>query len=329
MKAIVYDSNNRCFKEEYMEKPIPTGKDLLVQVKAVSVNPIDLKIKQKRNLGVLGWDISGVVESVGSDVTLFQPGDEIYYAGSIDRPGGNIEYHLVDERLVGKKPRNLDFISTASLPLNGLTAWEALFDRLNISMNSHKNKGKTLLIIGAAGGVGSIAIQLAKEVGLTVIGTGSRSISFQWMQYLGVSYAIHHFRDFSQQLSRQGFESVDYILCCGDTTQHWEAMCKLIASEGKICSIVETSQKLDFSLLQKKSATYTFQYVFTRPIFKKNAIKQHQILNQLAKWVEEGKLRPTDFNHLQPINAKNMLLAHQWVESKKTIGKVVVHGFNE
>lgn len=224
-----------------LEKPAPAGRDLLVRVKAISVNPVDVKVRAPKDRTeteprVIGWDVAGVVEQTGPDCTLFQPGDEVYYAGSIVRAGGNSEFHLVDERIVGFKPATLDFAQAAALPLTSITAWEALFDRLGISSEQGGNPGRTLLIIGAAGGVGSIATQLAKYAGLMVIGTASRPESAKWVKELGADHVINHFEDFIPQLKAIGLESVDYIFCLNSTEKHWRNMAEAIAPQGKICS---------------------------------------------------------------------------------------------
>src|SRR5579884_2919188 len=226
-----------------IEKPTPTGRDLLVQVKAVSVNPTDVKARVARSQAeetpqILGRDVAGIVAEVGAECSLFRPGDEVYYAGSNVRPGGNSEFHLVDERIVGHKPRSLNFAQAAALPLTTITAWEALYDRLGISRDPAVNSGKTILIIGAAGGVGSIATQLARLAGLTVIGTASRPESVRWTKEHGSTYTINHMQDFGPQLQELGFPLVDYIFCLNSHEQHWDAIMNVIAPQGKICTIL-------------------------------------------------------------------------------------------
>lgn len=316
-----------------LEKPVPTGKDLLVKVKAVSVNPVDFKVRSPKNRvesapKVLGWDVAGVVEQTGPDCTLFRPGEEVYYAGSIVRQGGNSEYHLVDERIVGKKPSNLDFAQAAALPLTSITAWESLYDRLGISRNRDKNKGKTLLIIGAAGGVGSIATQLAKHAGLTVIGTASRPESAAWARELGADRIINHFEAFVPQLKAAGFETVDYVLCLNSTEKHWTNMAEAIAPQGKICSIVETDELLNLTLLKNKSATFAWELMFTRSTYQTaDMIEQHNLLNEVAALVDAGVIRTTAAEKLSPINSENLRKAHAMLETGRTVGKVVLEGF--
>lgn len=316
-----------------LDKPVPTGKDLLVKVHAISVNPVDYKVRSPKDRvesvpKVLGWDVAGVVEQVGPDVTLFKPGDEVYYAGSITRPGGNSEFHLVDERIVGKKPSTLDFAQAAALPLTTITAWESLYDRLGVSKNQADNTGKTILIIGAAGGVGSIATQLSKYSGLTVIGTASRPESADWVKGLGADYVINHFEAFLPQLKAVGIEQVDYILCLNSTEKHWANMAEAIAPQGKICSIVETDELLNLTLLKNKSVTFVWELMFTRSTYQTpDMIEQHKLLDEVARLVDEGVIRTTTSETLTPINAANLRKAHALLETGRTVGKVVLEGF--
>lgn len=314
-------------------KPIATGRDLLVKVKAIAVNPVDTIVRSPKTEieetpKVLGWDIAGVVEEVGSGCTLFNPGDEVYYSGSIILQGGNSEYHLVDERIVGKKPRTLDFAEAAALPLTTTTAYESLFDRLQISHDVNQNKNKSILIIGAAGGVGSIAIQLAKLVGLTIIGTASRPETTKWVKDLGADHIINHYEEFAPQLKELGIDTVDYILCLSRTEKYWETMEKVIVPQGKICSIVETDEKLDITLMKDKSVTFVWEMVFTRSMFETNdMIEQHHLLNKVAKLIDQGNIKTTLSERLSPINAENLKKAHQKLESGTTIGKIVLENF--
>lgn len=320
----------------YIEKPVPKGRDLLVAVKAISVNPADSGIRQSTNYEeespkILGWDVAGIVEQVGPECQLFKPGDEIYYAGSVTRPGANSEFHLVDERIVGNKPKNLDFAQAAALPLTSITAWEGLFERLGIRHNVEENK--SLLIIGAAGGVGSIATQLAKLAGLTVIGTASRPESILWAKHQGADFTINHNNHFAPQLKKIGFESVDYIFCLNDTVQHFTNMTEVIAPQGKICSIVPVDKaswagSLDMDLLFAKSVTFVWEFMFTRSMFQtKDMIKQHDLLNKLADLIDNGKINITLSERLEPINAENLRLVHEKVETGRSIGKIVLENF--
>ncbi|WP_067623968.1 zinc-binding alcohol dehydrogenase family protein [Alicyclobacillus acidiphilus] len=316
-----------------VEKPVASGRDLLVQVRAVSVNPVDTKIRSPKDRveeqpKILGFDAAGVVVEAGSDCTLFKPGDEVYYAGTNIRQGTNAEFHLVDERIVGRKPKNLSFPEAAALPLTGLTAWEAFADRLGLSLDPGANTGKSVLIIGAAGGVGSIATQLAKRAGFNVIGTASRPETVKWVVERGVDHVINHHQPFRPQLEQLGLQFVDYILCLNATDKHWSNMADVIAPQGKICSIVETGTPLNLEPLFAKSVTFVWELMFTRSRFQTDdMIEQHRILNQIADLVERGDVLTTMTEHLSPINAENLRVAHAKLESGKTIGKIVLSGF--
>ncbi|MCI0768103.1 zinc-binding alcohol dehydrogenase family protein [Bacillus sp. TL12] len=321
-----------------IEKPVPTGRDILVKVKAISVNPADLGVREKHNYEeespkILGWDVAGIVEQVGSKCQLFKPGDEVFYAGSTARPGANSEFHLVDERIVGNKPKSLDFAQAAALPLTSITAWEGLFDRLGVSHNQEGNKDKSILIIGAAGGVGSITTQLAKLVGLTVIGTASRPESIQWAKDQGADFTINHNKHFAPQLKKIGFETVDYIFCLNDMVQHLKNMAEVISPQGKICSIVPVNKNtwtgsLEMDLLFSKSVTFVWEFMFTRSMFQtKDMIQQHNLLNKLADLIDNGKVKTTLAKRVEPINATNLRLVHEKIETGKTIGKIVLENF--
>ncbi|WP_281886477.1 zinc-binding alcohol dehydrogenase family protein [Paenibacillus sp. YYML68] len=316
-----------------LPKPAPQGKDLLVKVLAVSVNPVDTKIrspkpKQEEQPRVLGWDACGVVEAVGPDCELFQPGDEVYYAGAIQRQGSNSEYQLVDERIVGRKPRSLTVAEAAALPLTAITAWEAFFDRLGLTPEAGANEGRTVLIIGAAGGVGSIAVQLARWAGLTVIGTASRPESVAWVQQLGAHAAISHREELAPQLQALGYTHVDYIFCLNNTAGHWTSMVDVIAPQGRICSIVDASEPLNLSLLKNKSVMFVWEFMFTRAMYEtSDMIEQHRLLNRVAELVDSGTLRTTMTERLTPIHADNMRLAHRKLESGRMIGKLVLESF--
>ena len=314
-------------------KPVANGRDLLVHVKAISVNPVDVKRRAPKEQvetepRILGWDVAGVVEQVGSDCTLFKVGDEVYYAGTITRPGGDSEFHLVDERIVGNKPKSLDFAQAAALPLTALTAWEALFERLGISLSADDNKQKRILIIGAAGGVGSIATQLANFAGLTVIGTASRPETVQWAKEHGATYTLDHHKPFAPQLKQLGFDDVDYIFCLNSTDKHWDDMVEVIAPQGKIAAIVATHGPVNLSALEDKSAAFAWEWMFTRARYQTpDMIEQHNILNQLAQLVDEGKIKSTLTEKLEPITAANLREAHKKVESGKMTGKIVLANF--
>jgi zinc-binding alcohol dehydrogenase family protein len=321
------------FVDVEIDKPTPGGHDLLVHVRAISVNPVDTKIRAPKDQvesapKILGWDASGVVEQVGPACTLFKPGDEVYYAGSISRPGSDSEFQLVDERIVGRKPHTLDFAQAAALPLTTLTAWEGIFDRLEISQTPENNQGKSILIVGGAGGVGSIATQLAHLAGLTVISTASRPETIQWTREYGSQYTINHHQPWSDQLKALGVPTVDYIFCLNSTDKHWQQMVETLTPQGKICSIVETDGPLDLSALQGKSATFVWEFMFTRSMLQTpDMIEQHNILNRVAELADSGQIKTTLTQKLTPINAANLRAAHARVEQGNMIGKIVLENF--
>jgi NADPH:quinone reductase len=316
-----------------LAKPQPTGHDILVKVEAISVNPVDTKVRAPKDTvekapRVLGWDAAGTVEAVGPDVTLFKAGDPVFYAGSITRPGANSEFHLVDERIVGGKPSTLDFTHAAALPLTAITAWEALFDRLGVSPQGG-DAGKTVLIIGGAGGVGSIGIQLAKQLAkLTVIATASRPESAKWAKELGADHIVDHFGDMPAQMKALGFEQVDYVLMFNDTDRHFPAAATVIKPQGGIATIVENSRPLPVEMLKSKSAAFHWEFMFTRSMFgTPDMVEQHKLLNEVAKLIDEGVLRTTVGQDLGKINAENLRCAHRLLEEGRAIGKLVLTGF--
>ena len=313
-----------------LDQPEPTGHDLLVRVHAVSVNPVDYKVRKSSAQGkvldtpkVLGWDACGVVEAVGDEVSLFSVGDAVFYAGDIKRPGSNAEYQLVDERIVGRKPETLSDEAAAAMPLTSLTAWEAIFEQLNVAQG--QREGQTLLIIGGAGGVGSIAIQLAKKLTpLTVIATASRPESTQWCLERGADAVANH-HDLVQSVQKLGYSSFDYILNFADTNQHWEATSELIKPRGHICSIVENKDPLDMKMIRSKSVTFSWELMFTRPMFQTHdMIKQHQILNRIAELLEQKTVQSTLTTTLEGLTVENFKQAHALQESGKSIGKTVI-----
>lgn len=316
-----------------IDKPQASGRNIVVKVQAISVNPIDTKQrapkeKIEENPRILGWDVAGIVEEVGPDCTLFAVGDEVFYAGSIAKPGCYSEYHLVNEYLVGKKPKTLNFSESAALPLTALTAYEGLFHRLGIHKEPTSNTSKTIVIIGAAGGVGSIAIQLAKLAGLKVIATASRPATAEWVSRLGADHIINHYDSFAPQLAQFGITQVDYIYCLNRTEQYWQTFADIIAPQGKICSIVDASEPLDLNILKPKSATFVWEFMFTRAVYEtKDMIEQHYILNTIAELIDSNELQTTINEVLSPINAKNLRKAHKQLESGSAIGKIVLEKF--
>jgi zinc-binding alcohol dehydrogenase family protein len=318
-----------------LPKPAAKYRDLLVRIEAVSVNPVDTKVRRSKGPDavessprVLGWDASGVVEAVGSAVTLFKPSDEVFYAGDITRPGSNSEFQLVDERIVGHKPRTLSFAEAAALPLTAITAWEAFFNRLGIDRNGG-NAGQAVLIIGGAGGVGSIGIQLAKLVGLVVITTASRPKTREWVLSLGADEVLDHRQPLKPQLAAAGHREADFIANFNNTDAYWSTMADIIRPQGRIVSIVENEKPLDLNLLKSKSATFVWEFVFTRSMYQTPDMEeQGQSLNRIAELVDSGKLRTTLTNPVSPINAVNLRTTHAQIESGRAIGKLVLTGWN-
>jgi NADPH:quinone reductase len=309
----------------------PLGRDLLISVKAISVNPVDTKVREKTSGPqnpplILGWDAAGEVISVVPEAQLFKPGDKVFYAGSIDRPGSNSQFQLVDERVVGNMPETLTFEAAAALPLTSITAWEALFHRLQIPINSNNLSDKSILILGGAGGVGSIAIQLAKKMaGLKIVATASRPETEKWCQDLGAHHIVNHHENVLDQLKKIGFETVDYILIFNDTDKNFPVAAAAVAPQGKICSIVENQSPLDIGLLKSKSASFHWEFMFTRPTFKTaDMIEQHHLLNEIARLIDSGTIKTTVNEILSPINIENLCKAHTTLEKGHTIGKIVL-----
>ncbi|MES2975679.1 MAG: zinc-binding alcohol dehydrogenase family protein [Pseudomonadota bacterium] len=311
-----------------LPQPVPGPQDLLVRVEAISVNPIDTKRRAGIAAGgppqVLGWDAAGTVVSVGAEVSLFKPGDACCYAGDITRPGCNSEYHLVDERLAGRKPASLGFAAAAALPLTTITAWESLFDRMCIDVQGAQ-RGDTLLVINGAGGVGSIAIQLAKLAGLKVVATASRPESIDWCRQMGADEVVDHRGDLAGQLGRQ----VEYVAnFSGDLDAHWPAMAELVAPQGRLVSIVGNTAPLAMDALRAKSASLSWELMFTRPRYKtRDMIQHHRLLSQVAAWMDEGRLQPTLRETPGPINAANLRLAHARLASGTMTGKLALQGW--
>jgi zinc-binding alcohol dehydrogenase family protein len=316
-----------------LEAPVARAHDLLVEVKAVSVNPVDYKMRSPRDQvettpRVLGWDVAGVVKSAGEAVTLFKPGDAVYYAGARMRQGGNSELQLVDERIVGRKPANLGFAEAAAMPLTTLTAWEGMFERIGIS-KSGAHAGRSLLVIGGAGGVGSIAIQLGKQLArLRVIATASRPESIKWARELGADDIVDHNQDLAPQLKSLGVPEVDYVVVFSSLESYVPQLPAIVAPQGKICAIVGTAKPMDLGPLMAKSVTFAWELMFTRPQYQTaDMIVQHQILDEAAALFEKGTLRSTMTTRLAPINAANLKAAHAMLEGGHVIGKIVLEGF--
>jgi zinc-binding alcohol dehydrogenase family protein len=337
MKAVAYQkalpiSAADSLLDVTLPDPAAAGRDLLVEVKAVSVNPVDTKVRAKSapppgGWKVLGWDASGVVRAVGPEVTLFKPGDRVWYAGDISRQGTNSELHLVDERIVGRMPGSLDFANAAALPLTALTAWEMLFDRLGIRPGKQPVRD-CLLIIGAAGGVGSIMTQLAcRLTALTVIGTASRPESQAWVRGLGAHHVIDHSRPLSAELKRIRVPEVNYIISLTNTDDHFPQIVECIAPQGKF-GLIDSPKTVDINKLKDKSVSLHWELMYTRSLFHtEDMIGQHRILNELADLVDSGLIRTTVGGHFGSINAANLKRAHALLESGKSRGKIVLEGF--
>ncbi|WP_312316480.1 zinc-binding alcohol dehydrogenase family protein [Stenotrophomonas sp.] len=309
--------------------PAPGPRDLRVQVRAISVNPVDTKVR--RNVAVseprvIGWDAVGIVDAVGSEVSLFQPGDAVYYAGDINRPGSNAEYQLVDERIVGRKPASLDDAAAAALPLTAITAWELLFDRLRIAEGG--GAGQTLLVVGAAGGVGSILVQLARQLtALTVIGTASRPDTQDWVLDLGAHHVIDHSQPLTEGLARIGINAVTHVASLTHTDQHYAQIVSALEPQGQLALIDDPGQ-LDVMALKRKSLSLHWESMFTRSTFGTPDLqRQHDLLNRVAELVDAGVLRTTLGEHYGRIDAANLRRAHALIESHRARGKLVLEGF--
>jgi NADPH2:quinone reductase len=317
-----------------IDKPEPGPRDLLVQIRAISVNPVDTKVRRgggpgqpSGELKILGWDAAGVVEAVGSEVALFAPGDEVYYAGSLERPGSYAEFQAVDERIVGRKPASLSFADAAALPLTTITAWELLFDRF--SLQASPLLQGALLIIGGAGGVGSIAIQLAKKMtGLKVIATASRPETVEWCRTLGADEVIDHRQPLGAQVRKIAPDGASYVLALTKTEDHFDEIIEAVAPEAAIGMIENLARPVDINKLKPKSLSLHWEFMFARarPQSPKMS-EQGRLLNQVAELVDAGKIRSTAVSHLGQINAKNLREAHALVESGRAMGKVVLAGF--
>ncbi|MFL5348209.1 MAG: zinc-binding alcohol dehydrogenase family protein [Hyalangium sp.] len=332
LKRYLPVANPESFLDVELPDPKPEGRELLVRVHAVSVNPVDVKVrapkdKTEASPRVLGWDAAGVVEATGPEVKSFKVGDAVFYAGSLTRPGCDSELHVVDERIAGPKPRSLDFAQAAALPLTALTAHEALFDRLAIDVGG-RHAGRTLLVINGAGGVGSIAIQLAKLAGLRVIATSSRPESQQWCRTMGADHVINHREDIPKQLKELGSSEVDYIFNTVNTVAYWDTMVTVIKPFGRIVSIVEAEEPVKLGALMRKSVSFSWELMFTRPMFQTPDMdEQHRILKQVAEWVDAGRVKTTLTEKLSPISAEKLRAAHAKVESGTMVGKLVLEGW--
>jgi len=313
--------------------PVPGAHDLLVRVEAVSVNPVDTKVRSPKPLietqpKVLGYDAAGTVEAVGESVDGFQPGDRVYYAGDVTRPGSNAQFQLVDARLAGHAPRSLDLAEAAALPLTAITAWELLFQRMPFD-SEHGGEDKSLLVIGGAGGVGSIAIQLARRAGFTVIATASRNETTEWCRTMGALHVVNHRHALAPQLEALGFGQVDAVLNLADTDHYWDAIGQLLAPQGHVGLIVEPAGALRIGDPYKaKCIGIHWEFMFARARFNTpDMAEQGRILERVASLIDAGELRGTRTETLVPINAANLREAHRRLESGSTIGKLALAGW--
>lgn len=324
-------ADEQSFLDVDLPKPSPTGRDLLVEVRAVAVNPVDVKVRSPKDKveevpRVLGWDAAGIVAAVGPEVTLFRPGDAVYYAGDITRAGSNQQFQLVDERIVGRKPARLSFAEAAALPLTTITAYEALFDRLRIDRDG-ANAGETILMIGGAGGVGSIAIQLAKRAGLTVIATASRPETVAWVKDLGADHSVNHHGDMVAEVRALGLTHVNHIAIFNDM-RHWAAAVELIRPQGGIVTIDDTDLPMPMAGMKTKAASLHWEFMFTRSMHQTpDMIEQHRLLSFVADEVDAGRLSTTMSEVLSPINAANLRRAHGLIETGRAKGKIVLERF--
>ena len=337
MRAVAYKTPQPISAETSLidvELPMPEagGHDLLVEIKAVSVNPVDVKVRAHSappadELKVLGWDAAGIVKAIGADVTLFKPGDEVFYSGVISRPGSNAEFHLVDERIVGTKPKSLDFAAAAALPLTSITAYEALFDRLKVQ-DAVSGAGRSILIIGGAGGVGSIAIQIARALtDLTVIATASRPETQDWVKELGAHHVVDHSRPIAPQVAALGIGAPGFIFSTTNTDSHIGDIVEAIAPQGRF-ALIDDPKTLDIVPFKRKAVSVHWELMFTRPLYgTPDMIEQHKLLNKVSELVDAGKIRTTLSEIVGPINAANLKKAHAMVESGRMKGKAVLAGF--
>ncbi|MNU37553.1 Zinc-type alcohol dehydrogenase-like protein [compost metagenome] len=336
MKAVAYQkagpiTSPEALVDVELETPVAEGHDLLVRVQAVSVNPVDTKIRNNVNADnnqwkTLGWDAVGVVEAIGDKVSQFKIGDEVWYAGALNRQGSNSELQLVDERIVGHKPKTLEPREAAALPLTAITAWEMLFDRLQVPKLAPENT--SILVIGGAGGVGSITIQLLKQLtNLTIITTASRAETKEWVKQLGADYVLDHRQPLTTQIKQLGLNAPLYVFSTTQTDQHLSDIVELIAPQGHF-GLIDDPAQLDIKPFKSKSVSVHWEFMFTRSMYQtQDMVKQSGLLHEVAELVDAGKIKTTVSQILSPINAQNLKLAHQQIESGTTKGKIVLHGF--
>jgi NADPH:quinone reductase len=337
MRAVGYQSSlpiddPKALQDIDLLTPKPTGRDLLVEIRAVSVNPVDTKVRgnvapEPGQWRVLGWDAAGIVTAKGPDVTDFLIGDEVFYAGALQRPGTNAQYHLVDERIVGHKPKSLDWAQAAALPLTAITAWEMLFDRLDIR-RPVPGTVPSLLIIGGAGGVGSIAIQLARALtDITIIATASRPETQEWVKSLGAHHVIDHSQALAEQMAALPTGAPGFVFSTTQTERHFADIVELLAPQGHF-GLIDDPAELSALPLKRKSLSLHWELMFTRPMFATaDMARQGALLNEIASLADSGRIRTTLGENFGPINAGNLRRAHLLVESGRAKGKIVLAGF--
>jgi zinc-binding alcohol dehydrogenase family protein len=337
MKAVGYQNPGSIDREDALvdielENPVAKGRDLLVAVEAISVNPVDTKVRRSAapeagQWKVLGWDVAGRVVEVGEQVSRFKPGDAVFYAGSIVRPGANSEFHLVDERIVGHKPKRLSNAEAAALPLTAITAWEMLFHRLDIN-KPVPGAANAVLIIGGAGGVGSIAIQLVRALtNVMVIATASRPETREWVEELGAHHVIDHSKPMADQIAALKIGAPAFVFSTTQTDRHFDDIVALIAPQGRF-GLIDDPPSLDVVKLKRKAVSTHWELMFTRAIFETPDMgEQGKLLDAVAALVEDGDVTTTVTEILEPINAANLKQAHARIESGKTKGKIVLEGF--
>jgi len=335
MKAIAFTQHGlpiedpKSLMDMDLPKPAPGPRDLLVEVRAISVNPVDTKIRAgfaATEPKVVGWDAVGIVREAGAEVTLFKVGDEVFYAGSIARPGNYSEFHLVDERIVGRKPTSIDNAHAAALPLTSITAWELLFDRLGVQEGG--GEGDSLLIIGAGGGVGSILVQLARQLTkLTVIGTASRPETREWVKDLGAHHVIDHSQPLVEQLEKIGVGQVSHVASLTHTDSYFPQLIEALRPQGQL-ALIDDPKTLDVVPMKRKALSLHWELMFTRSLYETpDMIAQHELLNRVSALIDQGVLKTTLGEHFGVINAENLRRAHAVIESGKARGKIVLEGF--
>jgi NADPH2:quinone reductase len=337
MHAIGYRTPGAIDREDSLlditlPRPVPAGRDLLVEIRAVSVNPVDTKVRKTvtpadGDRTVLGWDAAGIVVETGPEVRRFAPGDAVFYAGALDRPGANAEFHLVDERIVGPKPASLDFAEAAALPLTAITAWEALFDRLDVK-KPVPGVPPAVLIIGGAGGVASIAVQLARQLtDLTVIGTASRPETERWVRDLGAHHVVDHRKPLAAEVAALGVGVPGFVFSTTETDVHLKEIAELIAPQGRF-ALIDDPEALDVNPFKRKSVSTHWEFMFTRSMFgTSDMAEQGVLLNEVSRLVDAGRVRTTLGETYGVIDAENLKRAHRMLESGRAVGKIVLEGF--